>query len=163
TYVADSYQKDGWYDAEGWFIRGWIPNDKFANTGGAAVVGQGKPWSRDAWYRAFELWRKHGTENGLYKTAEELKSMSDQAELYRKTYDLSAWQRGPEPSGDRNTESLRKSYAAHEELYWYDKVRSMTNFAHFYFRTQVEALDETVAARKGFFEAEQYYRQGRRL
>jgi hypothetical protein len=94
---------------------------------------------------------------------EQLKSLDDQAGLYRKAFDTPAGARGPEPAGERNTEAMRKSYEAHDELYWYDRVRQMTNFPHFYFKSQVEALDETVDARRGFFEAEQLYRQGRPL
>jgi hypothetical protein len=159
TYVAERYAQEGWFDREGWLIRGWFKDDRFSD-GREARVGDSAPWAREAWDRAFRMWQQHGILNGLYKTREELQNLEDQADAYRKAYEILPQMAGPEPTGSRATPEIVAGYRAHDQIYWYERNRHMTNFPHFYFKTQVELREETVQARKGFFEAEQLRRAG---
>src|SRR5205823_1833073 len=68
VYVAEHLQKEGWYDQEGWWIRGegWFEDDKFPRTNENAVVGNGVSWSVRAWARAFEYYKSLGELTGMY-------------------------------------------------------------------------------------------------
>ena len=72
SYVAEYVAREGWFD-EGWKIRGWFPDDKFAN-GQDAVVGQSN-WGINAWEKAREMWRNHGVATGLYLTPEQINAL----------------------------------------------------------------------------------------
>ena len=54
------------------------------------------------------------------------------------------------------------SYDADQQIYWYHRNREMTNFPHFFYKTEVEMELNAVRARKGFYEAEQLRRAGKR-
>src|SRR5439155_419436 len=162
VYLAESYEKEGWFDRDGWLIPGWFQGGKFAALGSEARVGDGVPWARDAWARAFNTWQRHGIQNGLYKTPEDLRNLDERAELYRKAYQVAPTGPGPFPAGSLATPELIESYKAHDQLHWYERNRQMTNFAHFYFQAQVEMEEQTIAARKGLFEAEKLRKEGRR-
>lgn len=165
TYVAEHLETEGWFDQEGWHITSWFTDDKFEHGGrtGDAVVGTGRDWAVRAWSRAHDMWVSQGKANGLYKTPEELKDLADRADLFRKTfgnqpipfdYDLP-----PQYQGDQ---AMRDSLDAHQQLHWYDANRSMTNYPHFFYNSQVEMDPKCVRARKLFFQAEQLRRAGRR-
>jgi hypothetical protein len=159
SYVADALQKEGWFDKEGWLIKGWFPDDKFRSVaaGRDAVVGDLKSWALDAWSKAHNLWKGHGESNGLYLTPERLNYLRDAAELYVRTFGQDGGIPNELPP-DRRTPEMEKSLDTYKQLYWYERNRSMTNFPHFYYRSLVEAKEETVKARKTFFKAEQHRR-----
>jgi hypothetical protein len=159
TFVADTYETEGWFDREGWLIRGWFPDDRFAGTGTESRVGDGKEWSRDAWDKAYRMWRHHGIINGLWMSPEQLKDLEDKAQLYRQKVVSESGGGRPAPV-DPNDKELFASYKAYDMLYWYASNRHMTNFAHFYAKSAVEALEETVAARKAFYNAERLRLEG---
>ena len=108
------------------------------------------------------MWRDHGTKSGLYKTPEELRNLNDQAELFRKTYNVPANTHPGGTSLDSEDPKLKASFEAHEQLYWYERNRDMTNFPHFFYKSEAEMSREAVEARKAFFVAEQLRRAGRR-
>src|SRR5207248_1544293 len=60
------------------------------------------------------------------------------------------------------TAEMLASYDADQQLYWYQRNREMTNFPHFFYKTEVEMELNAVRARKGFYEAEQLRRAGKR-
>lgn len=156
SYVADAFQKEGWFDKEGWLIKNWFPDDKF-RSGRDAIVGDAVNWSLDAWSKAHNMWRGHGESNGLYLTPERITSLRDVADLYVRTFGQDAGIPGELPPEHRTPE-MQKSLEAYSQLFWYERNRSMTNFPHFYYRSLVEAKEETVKARKTFFKAEEYRR-----
>jgi hypothetical protein len=162
TYVAEYLEKEGWFDEEGWKIRGWFPNDKFQN-GQDAVVGDGRKWAVQAWSKAHELYKKHGKQDGLHLEPEEMQSLNERAQKYRQAYKLEGRARpvnlNPE---EQNDPELVASYKAYDTLFWYDHYRAMTNFPHFYFVSQVEMDPKAVKARKDFFTAEQLRKIGER-
>jgi len=156
SYVAEYLEKEGWFGAEGWRITGGLfPDDKFQN-GADAVVGEGINWAHRAWQKAFDMNSSFGTATGLYLDAEAMKTLNDRAKKYRKQFSLAdvarpvdlpeQWQQDPE---------MKASFEAHSQLYWYNSERQLTNFAYFYFRSQVEQEEQTIAIRRAFFEAEQ--------
>src|SRR5262249_36178669 len=149
-------------DEEGWKVRGWFPNDKFHN-GQEAVVGDGTNWAARAWHKAHEMYKKHGTEDGLHLEPEEMQRLEVLARKFRQRYGLVPKARGVERSPeDQNDPEMVDSMKAHDTLFWYDHYRAMTNFPHFYFVSQVEQETEAVRARKDFFTAEQLRKAGER-
>jgi hypothetical protein len=152
AFVAETYETEGWYDRDGWLIRGWFKDDKFSGTGSESRVGDGKEWARDSWDRSFRMWRHHGIINGLYKSPEEMKDLEDRSQLYRKKVLSESEARPVVP--DTSDPELYQSYKAYDQLYWYGRNRHMTNFPHFYIKSLVEAREDTVAARKAFYNAE---------
>jgi hypothetical protein len=161
-YVAEYLEKEGWFDEEGWKIRGWFPSDKFQD-GRDAVVGDGTNWAARAWHKAHEMYKKHGKEDGLHLEPEEMQSMEERANRYRQRYNLSAASRGVELSPeDLSNSEMVEGKKAHETLFWYTHNRAMTNFPHFYFVSQVEQEANAIKARKDFFTAEQLRKAGER-
>ena len=162
AYVAEYLEKEGWFDEEGWKIKGWFPNDKFQD-GREAIVGDGTNWAGRAWIKAYEMYKKHGKEDGLYLEPEEMQSLQDRAAKYRQRYNTHPSARAPVlPPEDQNDREMVVSRNAHEILYWYNFNRTMTNFPHFYFTSQVEQEPQAVKARKDFFLAEQARKAGER-
>jgi hypothetical protein len=159
AYVAETLEKEGWFDEEGWKIRGWFPNDKFHN-GQDAAGGDGTNWAGRAWHKAFELYKKHGKADGLYLEPEEMANMEQVARKYRQKYGLARYS-DISPDDQRDPDMLA-SFKAHDTLYWYNHNRSMTNFPHFYFVSQVEQEPKAVKARKDFYTAEQLRKAGER-
>lgn len=166
TYIADYRQKEGWFDRDGWLIKGWFPNNRFptgSQSGREAVVGDDQDWAARAWTRAFEMWRDHGIKNGLYKTPEELKNLDDEAQYYRRETGQDPNSRTLELSPERaKDEKFVKSRAAHDQLFWYDQHRSMTNYPHFYFKTQVEMQPQAIQAHKAFHAADRLRKEAER-
>lgn len=163
TFIAEYLEKEGWFDGEGWLIRGWFPDDKFTSEGRTdAVVGANRDWAVRAWTRAYEMWRDHGQKNGLYLTPEHLRNLDERAQLFRTTFSLQPHMQPFDVPPSMQTPELLDSADAYAQLYWYDVNRNMTNFAHFFHQTQVEMTPEAVKARKAFFQADQMRRAGRR-
>lgn len=57
-YVAETLEKEGWYDQTGWEIRDWMfPQDKLQAGGpkGYITVGKSEAWAQEAWKKAFEM------------------------------------------------------------------------------------------------------------
>jgi hypothetical protein len=155
AYVAEYLEKEGWFDAEGWKIRGWYPED--------VVVGDGTNWARRAWEKAHEMYKKHGKADGLHLEPEDRQRLEELAKKYRKRYDLAPRTREMELSPeDKKDPDMVAAMEAHKTLFWYEHYRAMTNFPHFYFVSQVEQDPKAVQARKDFFAAEQLRKAGER-
>jgi hypothetical protein len=161
SYVAEYLEKEGWFDKEGWKITGgWFPDDKFTS-GKSSTVGEGVNWALRAWDKAFNMWQSHGRISGLYLTPEDMKSLNDRADKYRTRYGLTANDRQREPAPEER-EEYEPGYKAHGQLFWYERLRAMTNFPHFYYTSQVESDPKTIDARKAFFLADQQRKAGER-
>jgi hypothetical protein len=160
AYVAETFQKEGWFDRDGWTINGWFNDNRF-HDGGEPVVGKEQDWASHAWTKAFDMYRKHGIASGLYLTPEQIEDLNQRASKYRKAYGMRPDEQPREVSGERSAE-LEPGFKAHSQLYWYARLQSMTNFPHFYFSTQAESEPQTIAVRKSFFVAEQFRKSGDR-
>jgi hypothetical protein len=154
NYVAEYLQREGWFDSDGWIIKGWFPDNKLHN-GGDAVVGTDADWSVNAWKKSFARWKRYGQENGMYLDPAEVKDCQNRAKAYRDRYHLSAAQ-PPIPLRPEDRAELQDSYKAHAHLYWLGSFQNMTNFPHFYYEAEAEANPATVHARKELFKAEQF-------
>jgi hypothetical protein len=161
AYVAEYLEKEGWFDGEGWKIRGWFPDDKFRN--GPAVVGDSTSWAMRAWQKAHEMYKRHGKEDGLHLEPEEMQVLEERAKRYKQRYQLGPRARPVElTSEDQRDPDMLASYKAYDTLFWYEHYRAMTNFPHFYFVSQVEQDPKAVQARKDFFTADQLRKSGER-
>lgn len=160
SYVAERLQEEGWFD-EGWKIVGWFPEDKFSN-GQPAIVGDARLWTAQAWFDAHQRWAKHGDENHLLLTKEQLENLKQAAQEFIKAHKLRGGELprevAPEFRGNKRMEEAAKAYAI---LHWYDFYRHLTNFAHFHAVSEAEKEPETVTARKALFRAEQELKSGR--
>jgi hypothetical protein len=159
TFIADTYEAEGWFDRDGWLIRGWFKDDRFPGLGQDSRVGDGVAWARDAWDRAYRMWQRHGKDTGLFLTPEELKDLMDRGEKYRKYLEAQGGFLPQEPPPDKRDE-LMDSYKAYDHFHWYRSYRHMTNFPHFLARADAERRDETIGARKAFFYAERLRKEG---
>jgi len=154
TYVSDYLEHEGWFDSDGWKVTGgWFQDDR--------VVGDGKSWAVRAWERAKYMWQRHGSETGLYLTPEELSDLESRARPFRERFNVGR-EAMPQPMAEMFEPEMQEKFRAHSNLYWYDHFRTMTNFPHFYFQSQVEADQRTVAVRKAFFQADQLRKAGDR-
>jgi hypothetical protein len=111
AYYAERIEQSGWFDEDGWKV----PDDWF---GRPVVLGADRFWAGDEWRRAFEMYEDHGTRHGIYKTPEQIASMSQD---------------------DRRE---------------YEYKQRLTNFNHFYYRSEVEKNRDAVQARKLFYLAD---------
>jgi hypothetical protein len=149
AYVAEFLEKDGWFD-EGWHLDEAFALAPFAKPG--ERVGRGT--AGEAWAKAHAMYRDYGEKNGLYLDPLEYKNLKEKAERY---YDMN-----PGVNSDWLPETLPAPTSpadlplidAHKRLFRYNSFRRLTNYAHFYFRSQVEAMSEAVKARRHFYEAD---------
>lgn len=162
-YVASHLQREGWFAEDGWRIVGWFPKDEFSTERGPvpAVVGAGRKWTQEAWTRAWNMYQDYGGRTGLYIDNEEMLTLEKRAEAYRTKFGITG-ENSP-PADLKKEDPLFPSYAAHVQLFWYGRNRSMTNFPHFYHKTSVEHKEDTIRSRKAFFEAERYRRTAQSL
>jgi hypothetical protein len=162
TYAAETLEKEGWFDRDGWKITGdWFPDDKFS-TGKDAVVGDGVNWALRAWSSAHQMWKTHGEKTGLYLEPEKLKSLAEEATPFRAAYNLAPYDRMPPIPEDNHRPELDLGQIAHDQLYWLIHYQRMTNYLHFYYSTQVEQDPKCIELRRAFFQANQYVNAGER-
>jgi hypothetical protein len=155
-YTAERLQDEGWYDESGYEIPDWFRDqgDKFTS-GEPARVGTGRKWALDAWRLAYDLWRRHGEANHLiFNSAADEQNMRDLAEAFRKRHNLTPGSMAPSLRKEDLSKQEQEEYFAYQFMRDYESYRMMSNFAHHYNRSFVEAKEVTVTARKLFFEAE---------
>jgi hypothetical protein len=177
SYVAENLEQEGWFDDKGWLITDWFlwtdasgaRREQFEK-GEPPVVGADHDWAKDAWTRAHAMWKEHGERNKLYLTALEAANLENESLFYRQEYGVEIgappvpleFAREQSRAADER-ERMIKSLHAFVYSHWYHRYRTLTNFEHFYLRSQIEMDEKTIAARKAFFEGRQLYRLGRRL
>src|SRR5205823_2244816 len=59
------------------------------------------------------------------------------------------------------TPEMKQWGQAHRFLFRYRSFRRLTNYPHFFYRTQLESTPEAVAARRLFYEADYLKKKGR--
>lgn len=160
SYSAEWLEKEGWFDDEGWPVdEGRTGSGRwFSMSRGDVALGKGQPWAVAAWSTAFNLWRKHGEESGMYLEEHERNRLEEKAKLYRDRQKLTADTPGNEPLGSIEDPDLRDSARAHRQLAYQKQNLGMTNFQHHYFRANAEQDPATVQGRKLFFQAAQLRR-----
>lgn len=154
---AQLLQQEGWFLDEGWAIPGWFAHqgDKFLD-GSPAVVGKGvKKWSLEAWRAAARQWQEHGENNHLlFKDPAEEATMRQLAKEFTESRGLNLGANPPPLREEELPREDRERYHAARFIFEYNTYRQMSNFPHHYVRALVESKDDTVTARKAFFDAE---------
>ena len=162
TYCAETLEKEGWFDHDGWKITGeWFPDDKFSN-GKEAIVGDGTNWATRTYGLAHQMWKAHGERTGLYLEPEVLKSLEEEAAVFRAKFKLSPYDRAPPIPEDMHTDALNRGQIAQERLYWLGHYQRTTNYLHFYYSTQIEQDPKCIELRKAFYQANLYREAGER-
>jgi hypothetical protein len=157
-FVGERLQKEGWFDDGGWTID--------ANRSGLSrwfrdrtvVVGQGVKWSKDAWERAFQMWRDDGIVTGIYLDKNEELRLEELAGAFRKRYDIAPGDPAFGFRADDLDPAMTESLRAHRQLAFRMQNLNMTNFAHHYYRADFERDERTVQTRKLLFEADKLRR-----
>jgi hypothetical protein len=149
-YTAERLQEEGWFDEEGWEPE-WF---KERNADQPVKVGAGRKWSLDAWRKARDAWQEHGEQNHLVYRSEAEKANMEA--LAKRFHDRTRQPMGaaPLPGRDENEAEQQERFAA--RFVWEQNFYiNVSNFRHHLIRAHVEAREETVRARKLFFEAEE--------
>jgi hypothetical protein len=155
-FTAERLQDEGWFDESGWAIPDWFrdQNDRFSD-GESAIVGGGRKWGQEAWQKAFELWSNFGEANHvLFPIPAEEATMEQRARSFAAKYNLNDASPVPQLREESLDAETRREFFAWQFMKWYNYYRHISNFPHHYSRARVEAKEETVQARKAFFEAE---------
>jgi hypothetical protein len=165
-YMAERLQQEGWYDddpdddgsTQGYDLRAWFPKEVEVKGQPVALwpvqVGGGRKWSLEAWQKAADAWKKHGEDNHLLLTPLEEENLKQQAEPFWKRYGMQPNARPPELREEDLPPEERKGYHAARYLFEWSFYTGVSNFNHHYHRTQVEATEATVRARKLFYKAD---------
>lgn len=146
SYMAERLEEEGWYDDEGWSLKGpeWYPRDFF--------VGAGRKWAQDAWAEAYKMWDAHGRRNHLMLSPEDERQRKELAEKYWK--DKRMPKGLPPGSEDSRDAAIRDEWQAARYMTDYELYRHVSNFASHLNRSFVEQNPETVTARKLFYQAQ---------
>jgi hypothetical protein len=133
AYKAEYLEKNGWIDPEGWTIKDWFPVDRNHPDSAKKPVVVGDRADGRWWSQ--EAW-EHAFQ--MFKDYGELKDM-----LLKTPAEIAQL----EPQAQRD----------------YEYNRRVTNFPHFFLKTDIERKRESVEARKCFFVAEDLRQQGERV
>ncbi len=150
AYIAEQLEKEGWFD-EG----GWQPPSTWFGESSEPFGTSGKLlMAQPAWKKAYDMYYRHGEENGLLILPTERKQLEEKAAAYREARGISAMSRAPDTAALRD-ESLREGRLAHERLFWNAHYRRMTNYDAQLATAKAESTAEAVLARKLFYRANQ--------
>ncbi|MHB1421954.1 MAG: hypothetical protein ACYC3I_01915 [Gemmataceae bacterium] len=152
-FTAERLQEEGWFDASGWVVTDWFQEagDRFSD-GGPALIGK-QPWGREAWQKTREDWYNFGTANHLLLSEVERKVLEDQAKVVGKKYNLIMGAAAPIVRGDDLDDETSKQLFAWNFLTELEHAKHYCHFDFHYNRALVEAKEDTIQARKLFFEA----------
>ena len=169
SFQAEMEQKDGWFDDQGWVVdenvdvaNAWFVERVVDGDGRAlpprkqaVVIGKGPEWSGDAWRKAADMWRRHGTEHALVMSLARLEALrAEVGDTDSLPPDLTSEQRA-DPAYLRRWRGMTA-------LFFYRHNRSVTNFPYYLASAEAEAQKETVQARKTLWQADQARRVGNR-
>lgn len=157
-YAAEVMQEEGWFDEEGWLIRDWF--DPLAADQDFRVGTEQKYHALPAWERAYRMYKELGRVTGQYMSPADKAKFEKQAELYRTTYNINIFERGPLklPSEHRDDPKMKASWQAHLRLVSKAITARMTNFDGLFHQAEAERTVEQVAARKLFYHADRLRR-----
>ena len=168
-HVAERLAEEGWFDQEPWKLNLPYQRGRIGKPGKNVEMElrEEHNWSQQAWNRSYTMWKNYGERNHLLLSENEKKNKEADAERYAQLMKKA----GRDPHNyfelmakdkDPLLDKLRKSALF---LFNYSGARSKTNFDNHYHQSQVEAQgagpgkeNETVLARKAFYEAERIRR-----
>lgn len=155
AFIAERLEQEGWFDESGWVVdqsrsgrNRWFPKE--------VVIGDREPWASKAWGEAYQLYRRYGTETGLYLDPPTEVRLRDLALRFRDRFDLQPADSGEQFRLENLDPEMAKCALAHRQLFFREQSRSITNYAHHLARAMTEQDPEAVQARKLFFEAERF-------
>jgi hypothetical protein len=151
-YIAETLEAEGWFDEEGWLIKGWFDQ---GNGEELRVGAETKYHARPSWQEAHRMYVDYGLRSGLYLSPAELATLEKKALRIRAMFKL-----GPDvmppalrPSHDPG---LAESYDAQQKLVGSARDRSMTNYDAHLYQTEAEKDPQAVLGRKLLYYALRY-------
>jgi hypothetical protein len=152
-FTAERLQDEGWYDVSGWAVPDdWFPGDRFPD-GEPAVVGATRAWGREAWQLTSELWRRFGVDNHMLLDPAEQNRMEQRARNFAIKKHLTDASPPPMLREDELDAEATEELKAWMFLRSLAQTKHLCNFDYHYNRANVEAMEETIRARKIFFDA----------
>jgi hypothetical protein len=153
-FTAERLQDEGWFDGSGWAITDWFreSGDRFSN-GEPAVVGTSRPWGREAWQMTSELWRRFGVDNFMLLEPSRQENYEKLAQAFADRKHLQEGSPPPVLREDELDQDTRDQLFAWMFLRAFGQAKHLCNFDFHYNRARVEEAEETIQARKTFFEA----------
>lgn len=149
---AQRLQDEGWFDESGWDIIDWFRDqgDNFVSDGKPARVGEGGKWGQNAWQETHDLYYKFGMDNHLLFTdAAQRENMQKLAEAFQNKHGVLSGRQMPDPASVDPKEMFAWNF-----MRGYNFGILVTNFESHYNRALVESKDDTIRARKLFYQAE---------
>jgi hypothetical protein len=157
SYIAENLEAEGWFDEEGWPIKGWFEQ------GGVAIEPQvgtePKYYAEPAWIRSHEMWEHYGKANGLYLTPADVAALERKAAPAREALKMARNDFGPtSPLSPEKRAAYGEGLDAHQKVLNQAHLRSMTNYDAALFQAEGERDPQTVLAHKLIYQALRYNR-----
>jgi hypothetical protein len=172
AFIAEALEQEGWFDDEGWLIRGWFealnPNEPDLCVGTETRYHAGP-----AWETAYNMYKEIGIKTGLYISPDQTAELNTKAGPIRALLKLDpifypqalplAWRNKPVekeyqvPGGPK---TYGESFDAQQKLARNGQNRSMTNFDGHFYQSEGEKDPQTVHARKLLYLAGRYFKKG---
>jgi hypothetical protein len=157
AYFAENLELEGWFDADGWRIKGrnvnWFDKLPKSDPRGVQVGTEPKYRAMPAWQKTNQMILDYGKRIGLWLPPEEVKRLENEAQLFVKKFSTDGVPPPQLPATAARDPKMRQSFVAHQRLKFYNNSRTLTNFADHLNQSEVEMHPETILARKLFFEA----------
>jgi hypothetical protein len=151
---ADRLLDEGWFDDSGWAIPDWFreAGDRFADDK-PAVIGTEHAWALEAWKTTRDRWYDFGKANHLLLEPAEQKNLEQRARAFAQKKHIPDISYLPSVRPEELDPETREEYFAFLFLRELGQHKTLCNFDVHYNRAMVESKEETVKARKIFFEA----------
>ena len=157
-YIAETLEGEGWFDREGWLIKGWF--DQAGRDEQDLQVGtETKYHAQPAWQTAYRMYMNYGTRTGMYLSPAETTDLERKGERARTALKVPAGAYPP-PIPTKMREELGESYEALQQLARNGQNRGMTNYDAHLYTSEAEKDSDTILARKLLFHALQLKRKG---
>jgi hypothetical protein len=158
AYVGENLEFEGWFDEDGWLIKGEKWFDRTGATGEGLRVGvESKYHAGPAWSTAYEMYREYGIKNGLYLSPGQAADLTAKAVAYREQFKLEPQQQPP-PLRIEQRDKWGPGYEAHLKLIGNSQLSAMSNYDGNFYQAAAEKDAETVLAHKLLYEAGLYNR-----
>jgi hypothetical protein len=154
SYYAERLMKEGWFDR----TTAWNPDER-ADTDDQLWFPREAPErlqtnvnAQAEWARAYNRWKRHGTENGLDLSQSQLTQYAQQSAGVPGSFNVSWLDLSDDELASYGV--TRDQVVARAKLTFYDQNRGVTNFPYFLENSNAEQADVTVAARKTLWDAD---------
>lgn len=152
AYIAENLEEEGWFDEDGWVVKGWFDREPGLDGGEFRVGTERKYHAQPSWERTANLYYEYGRGNDLLFTPEIEAELNNAAQPYRQRYKVQPGLVGELRSDDRK--ELHASWLAHHRLIWNGQNRGMSNYDNHYYSALAERTRDCVVGRKLFHQAD---------